>query len=628
MMTIRIDSQEGEEDSPQVVRWDGSNESPVTVSILTPEELMTTGGELHIVHAYHSIDWWVTSIDELTARLIQLSEDFSSDNDRYMGQVTSDTQVVTNGWCEKLVDEKNEEIGRQTIGGMAADENPIVQRRKAQAKLTSSSSSSNAAASSAIITSSISPLSPSDYAIELAFLRRSGVASSSSSASSSASTSTSLVTPTLVYAKGRPRQVMVRLSVLHYCFGNSTLCEVLPLLKDGLSRQSLVLSRQCSSLTSSNGGGSSSETLLVQALHFQPPHIYLSHALTLTSATLVPSSMMYDVHKFDGSQQQQSTCLERFPRPSSEDDPDLKHPSLCLSSIETCLTSQRQRLHMIWNLPFDTPCFTWNCSQVLKGRQMMTFLEDPTQFIIQPRLYNIHEALTRGGASESQIGGEVTLVRGRYAYYHYLQDRCQDAGWGCAYRTLQTICSWFLLQGFVHAYVPTTITAAAAGDATNSSASTQSKTPLMPPIPSIRDIQEILVASGDKDRRFIGSKEWIGSMEVGIILRWCYGIVTKTLFISSGSEVGSHARQLREHFRLEGTPIMIGGGVLAYGLLGIDYNESTGEVRYLILDPHYTGPDTIPSILKGGWVGWKKSDLFLAEHYYNFALPQRPKDAI
>jgi hypothetical protein len=34
---------------------------------------------------------------------------------------------------------------------------------------------------------------------------------------------------------------------------------------------------------------------------------------------------------------------------------------------------------------------------------------------------------------------------------------------------------------------------------------------------------------------------------------------------------------------------MVGGGVLAYTLLGVHFNEQTGEAAFLILDPHYTG---------------------------------------
>ena len=109
--------------------------------------------------------------------------------------------------------------------------------------------------------------------------------------------------------------------------------------------------------------------------------------------------------------------------------------------------------------------------------------------------------------------------------------------------------------------------------------------------------------------------------------------------MSSGSEVASqHARALARHFDTQGTPVMIGGGVLAYGLLGIDLGEDPassgipgqqqGEVRFLILDPHYTGADSLPAILKGGWCAWKKEDIFLEQHYYNFAMMQRPQEAI
>lgn len=39
--------------------------------------------------------------------------------------------------------------------------------------------------------------------------------------------------------------------------------------------------------------------------------------------------------------------------------------------------------------------------------------------------------------------GEVSAVQGIYSYHHYRQDRIDDSGWGCAYRSLQTIISWF-----------------------------------------------------------------------------------------------------------------------------------------------------------------------------------------
>jgi len=36
-----------------------------------------------------------------------------------------------------------------------------------------------------------------------------------------------------------------------------------------------------------------------------------------------------------------------------------------------------------------------------------------------------------------------------------------------------------------------------------------------------------------------------------------------------------------------------GGGVLAHTILGVDWNEATGYVKFLILDPHYTGTEDL-----------------------------------
>lgn len=73
-----------------------------------------------------------------------------------------------------------------------------------------------------------------------------------------------------------------------------------------------------------------------------------------------------------------------------------------------------------------------------------------------------------------------------------------------------------------------------------------------------------------------------------------------------------------------GTPVMIGGGQLAYTLLGVEYNPSTHACMYLILDPHYTGKEELKSIQGKGWVGWKDASLFKADYFYNLMLPQLP----
>ena len=68
-------------------------------------------------------------------------------------------------------------------------------------------------------------------------------------------------------------------------------------------------------------------------------------------------------------------------------------------------------------------------------------------------------------------------------------------GWGCAYRSLQTLWSWFVLQGYTDS-----------------------------PVPTHQQIQETLVKVGDKEQHFIGSKEWIGSFEVGTVLDQLLGV--------------------------------------------------------------------------------------------------------
>ena len=48
-------------------------------------------------------------------------------------------------------------------------------------------------------------------------------------------------------------------------------------------------------------------------------------------------------------------------------------------------------------------------------------------------------------------GGSVHLVHGAYEYYHYLQEKKDDKGWGCAYRSLQSVVSWYVLTAQLHA---------------------------------------------------------------------------------------------------------------------------------------------------------------------------------
>uniref|UniRef100_A0A8C4ZEV5 Ufm1-specific protease 2 n=1 Tax=Gadus morhua TaxID=8049 RepID=A0A8C4ZEV5_GADMO len=245
------------------------------------------------------------------------------------------------------------------------------------------------------------------------------------------------------------------------------------------------------------------------------------------------------------------------------------------------LESHRKELHGRFDLPEDRPYF----------RKPNAF-RFPDQVHKDGYLRNPHQVLTH----PSLDNGKLYLVQGVYSYHHYMQDRMEDNGWGCAYRSLQTVCSWFQQQGYAER-----------------------------PVPSHREIQQALVDMGDKQASFVGSRQWIGSIEVAAVLDQLLGITSKIMFVSQGCELASKGRELANHFLTEGTPVMIGGGVLAHTILGVAWSETTGQIRYLILDPHYTGAEDLQVISDKGWCGWKGPDFWDQTAYYNLCLPQRPR---
>ncbi|XP_065845480.1 ufm1-specific protease 2-like isoform X2 [Oscarella lobularis] len=246
---------------------------------------------------------------------------------------------------------------------------------------------------------------------------------------------------------------------------------------------------------------------------------------------------------------------------------------------ESNLESVRRRVHQMFCLPCDRPLF--------RTVNALTFEKE----IFDGHIVNPHIGLLSGVKE-----GTLSLVQGNYSYYHYLQDKFDDNGWGCAYRSLQTICSWFKHQGYANRGVPTH-----------------------------REIQETLVSVGDKEAKFIGSKQWIGSFEVGTCLDTLFGVTFKIMSLNQGAELENRGRELRMHFQVHGTPVMIGGGVLAHTILGVDYSDQTGQIKFLVLDPHYTGVDDVKAIQKGGWCAWKDVTFWNKYDRYNLCLPQRPK---
>ncbi|XP_045479688.1 ufm1-specific protease 2 [Harmonia axyridis] len=239
----------------------------------------------------------------------------------------------------------------------------------------------------------------------------------------------------------------------------------------------------------------------------------------------------------------------------------------------------RRTLHEQFLLPMNRPLF--------KKENRFLFHHSLSEGGL---LFNPHETLRK-----TNNEGKIALVKGKYYYYHYNQNNMNDNGWGCAYRSLQTLASWFKLQGYVDREVPT-----------------------------FEEIQKCLVDIGDKPTSFIGSKQWIGSMEVNFVLNTLLNVTCRIINVSNGPEMAYEGPQLVRHFEEYGTPIMIGGGDLAHTILGVDYNESTGNIKFLILDPHYVGPEDLHIIQNKGWCGWKGLEFWNKTSYYNMCVPLTP----
>ena len=81
-----------------------------------------------------------------------------------------------------------------------------------------------------------------------------------------------------------------------------------------------------------------------------------------------------------------------------------------------------------------------------------------------------------------------------------------------------------------------------------------------------------------------------------MVLNEKIGVESKIINVSSGIELPDQVPYLIEHFENVGSPIMIGGGVLAHTIVGVAYDEATRDCQFLILDPHYTGTHNENSI--------------------------------
>lgn len=148
------------------------------------------------------------------------------------------------------------------------------------------------------------------------------------------------------------------------------------------------------------------------------------------------------------------------------------------------------------------------------------------------------------GLDTPPLSTKTHLVKGNYSYYHYKCDGFNDVGWGCGYRTLQTMCSWLISQGV--------------------KGHTETK------VPSIPEIQDTLVCLEDKSANFKGSRDWIGSFEICLVLDELFDTPCKIIHLSSGDQLRTNFMKLEEHFEKISSPVMMGGDqdAASKGILG------------------------------------------------------------
>jgi Ufm1-specific protease 2 len=309
------------------------------------------------------------------------------------------------------------------------------------------------------------------------------------------------------------------------------------------------------------------------------------------------------------------------------------------SPSEAARASLGRRLRVPAGLPFLRPSAAFAFPSLLKTKKKR-----------REKLLNVHLSLPSFCSSSKSSSPSAPLspfpfkpplpesptlsaacVAGNYRYHHYGQDSKDDRGWGCAYRSLQTLWSWFEENHFL-----------------NNDDEDDERRRKRPP-PSHAEIQRALVSLGDKPASFVNSNQWIGALEISYVLDHLAGVQSKVITVASGKEMSSSqaAGALVSHFAKQGTPVMIGGGVLAYTCLGCCYDSASGEASFLILDPHYCGTSddnggggekesaataAAAAVVKGGWCSWKKpgdsaaagGPLFVDDAFYNLLCPQRP----
>ena len=145
--------------------------------------------------------------------------------------------------------------------------------------------------------------------------------------------------------------------------------------------------------------------------------------------------------------------------------------------------------------------------------------------------------------------------------------------------------------------------------------------------PSIQTPGVLSFQLEDKPRSFAGSNEWIGSVEVMMVIDKICDVPCKILHARKGKDLENLFDQVLKHLNERCCPIMMGGDLdcSSKGIFGA-CKTASDDKYFLILDPHFVknkaGPETPEHLIEAGWAKWVKLKDFVESSFYNLCLPQ------
>lgn len=103
-------------------------------------------------------------------------------------------------------------------------------------------------------------------------------------------------------------------------------------------------------------------------------------------------------------------------------------------------------------------------------------------------------------------------------------------------------------------------------------------------IPSINQIQEVLVKIGDKEKNFIGSRDWIGAAETCYVIDELFQVSCFIHHIPSNEKLSSKKTEIVSYFQNQGGLMAMGGDQDAGSKLVAGVNIATdGNLSLLIV---------------------------------------------